>query len=266
MTGASEPDLANDAEADARRKYSGAAYSPDEIMRAGRGPASDYFAQLDRIKRDVAGRCARGRRTLDLCCATGDHLLHHSETLPVGVGVDFSLPFLERARTQARERERRNAFFLCANARRLPFPDASFGCVYSFSCLYHIPQLGEALREIGRVLEPGGAATFDLGNRRSLCTVVSRAHAETAAPHHVAVSEMGRLIREAGLEVVSHRAWQILPMWGAKPRWLRPLLHPVWKVLLERRAAGRMLDEWVCRIPGVGRLAFRHLFVCRKGE
>ena len=48
-----------------------------------------------------------------------------------------------------------------ADARRMPFPDASFDVVLSSLCLHNIPDArgrAEACREIGRVLIPGGVA------------------------------------------------------------------------------------------------------------
>ena len=48
-----------------------------------------------------------------------------------------------------------------ADARRMPFPDASFDVVLSSLCLHNIPGArgrAEACREIGRVLTPGGVA------------------------------------------------------------------------------------------------------------
>ena len=48
-----------------------------------------------------------------------------------------------------------------ADARRMPFPDASFDVVLSNLCLHNIPGVrgrAEACREIGRVLAPGGVA------------------------------------------------------------------------------------------------------------
>ena len=48
-----------------------------------------------------------------------------------------------------------------ADARRMPFPDASFDVVLSNVCLHNIPDAegrAEACREIGRVLTPGGVA------------------------------------------------------------------------------------------------------------
>ncbi len=48
-----------------------------------------------------------------------------------------------------------------ADARKMPFPDASFDVVLSNVCLHNIPNAkgrAEACREIGRVLRPGGLA------------------------------------------------------------------------------------------------------------
>jgi len=45
-----------------------------------------------------------------------------------------------------------------ANASALPFEDASFDQIVSFMCLHDVDDLGAAVREIGRVLDPGGVA------------------------------------------------------------------------------------------------------------
>jgi SAM-dependent methyltransferase len=53
---------------------------------------------------------------------------------------------------------RRGVSFTVADGRRLPFPDASFDHAYSISVLEHIADGGdaEALRELARVVRPGG--------------------------------------------------------------------------------------------------------------
>ena len=54
------------------------------------------------------------------------------------------------------------------SATKLPFPDNSFDCVYSYGVLHHIPDINAALSEIQRVLRPGGTVMVMLYNRNSL--------------------------------------------------------------------------------------------------
>jgi ubiquinone/menaquinone biosynthesis C-methylase UbiE len=48
----------------------------------------------------------------------------------------------------------------CCQASSLPFPDDSFDLVFGHAVLHHLPDLGAAFREFGRVLRPGGAIAF----------------------------------------------------------------------------------------------------------
>jgi ubiquinone/menaquinone biosynthesis C-methylase UbiE len=47
-----------------------------------------------------------------------------------------------------------------AEAETLPFSDESFDLVFGHAVLHHIPDLGQALSEFGRVLRPGGTIAF----------------------------------------------------------------------------------------------------------
>lgn len=58
--------------------------------------------------------------------------------------------------------------FECANAEELPFPDASFDHVYSFGVIHHSPHPGAIVRQIHRVLRPGGTFCVMLYNRSSI--------------------------------------------------------------------------------------------------
>ena len=76
--------------------------------------------------------------------------------------------------------------------------------------------------------------------------------------------EIQQALAAAGFVEEERRCFQLLPLWAGRPAWLWPLLHPVWKSVLKRRLAGRMLDEWISSLPGLRAFAFRHVIVCRK--
>jgi ubiquinone/menaquinone biosynthesis C-methylase UbiE len=57
--------------------------------------------------------------------------------------------------------------FHVADAERLDFPDNSFDLVYSHGVLHHTPDTAAAVREIHRVLRPGGKAVVMLYHRDS---------------------------------------------------------------------------------------------------
>jgi SAM-dependent methyltransferase len=60
------------------------------------------------------------------------------------------------------------------SATALPFEDASFDTVYSFKVLPHVQDITEAMREVARVLRPGGRALLEFYNRHSLRYAVKR--------------------------------------------------------------------------------------------
>ena len=57
---------------------------------------------------------------------------------------------------------------LVTDAEHLPFRDASFDLVYSWGVIHHSPDTPAAVREIARVLRPGGRARVMIYHRRSL--------------------------------------------------------------------------------------------------
>jgi demethylmenaquinone methyltransferase / 2-methoxy-6-polyprenyl-1,4-benzoquinol methylase len=93
-----------------------------------------------------------GDRVLDACCGTGD-LAIAAKKAGAGnvVGVDFSPRMLDRARRKAPELEWVNGDVLA-----LPFEDASFESAVVGFGVRNVEDLGAALRELRRVLRPGG--------------------------------------------------------------------------------------------------------------
>jgi ubiquinone/menaquinone biosynthesis C-methylase UbiE len=205
----------------------------------------------------------RGGRVLDLCCATGEHLLTLSSSIENGIGLDFSHRYIEAAKRLVAERAIRNVDFVHGNAKAMPFRDGEFSMVYSFSSLYAIPDVGTVIAEVSRVLCPGGVAVLDLGNRRSLNCYCLRYY-DWPPIFPITPGEMDGHLKRFGLSIIRRRCYQLLPLWADKPPWLAPLLHPVWEKAMSRRLGRRMLDEWISGLPGVRQFAFRHVIVCRR--
>lgn len=91
-------------------------------------------------------------RIVDLATGTGDLALALTRKLPGAeiVGVDFAEEMLACARAKGLRQA------ILADAMKLPFAEASFDCVTIAFGLRNLPDYGGGLREMHRVLRPGG--------------------------------------------------------------------------------------------------------------
>jgi demethylmenaquinone methyltransferase/2-methoxy-6-polyprenyl-1,4-benzoquinol methylase len=89
---------------------------------------------------------------LDLASGTGDlsRLVQQRSPRIRSVAVDITENMLRLALAQGLKEA------ACADATNLPFPDASFDCVFIGYGLRNFPNLSIAVREIERVTKPGG--------------------------------------------------------------------------------------------------------------
>jgi demethylmenaquinone methyltransferase/2-methoxy-6-polyprenyl-1,4-benzoquinol methylase len=97
---------------------------------------------------------------LDLCCGTGDLAFAFHTEAPQGaaiIGSDFAPGMLVRARAKAAALGI-SVEFVEADALRLPFPEGSFDLIASAFGFRNLANYEQGLREILRVLKPGGAA------------------------------------------------------------------------------------------------------------
>ncbi len=99
-----------------------------------------------------------GVAVLDCGCGPGSISLSIANRIGNGrvVGIDFGESQIQRATEAANERGIANALFQQADCYSLPFEDASFDCVFSNALMEHLTDPIRALREMLRVLKPGG--------------------------------------------------------------------------------------------------------------
>lgn len=172
---------------------------------------------LDRIRQTIG----TGGRLLDVACGPGILLADLADRFDSVTGIDLTPAMAERAR------EKLGAAGIDAtvdvgDARDLPYPTRSFDAVVTRLFLHHLDRPAAVVKEIARVLRPGGIAV--------VTDIVSPEDASAAALHnalewlrdptHVRAlteSEMLSTIADAGLRV------------DDVDRWLQP----------------RHLDEWL---------------------
>ena len=111
------------------------------------------------------------KNLLEVGCGMGtDSLVMANNGFDV-MGIDLSSGHLELSKILFRLYEKKGSF-MKGNAEILPFPDNSFGCVYSYGVLHHTPNTEKAIKDIFRILLPNGRAVIMLYHKWSLNNLV----------------------------------------------------------------------------------------------
>jgi demethylmenaquinone methyltransferase/2-methoxy-6-polyprenyl-1,4-benzoquinol methylase len=133
-------------------------------MFAGVAPRYDLLNHLLSASLDVVWRrkaadaldLPPGAEALDLCCGTGDQSVALQKRGARVAAADFCVPMLALARRKLGRLGSPRPGALAADALALPFPAGRFdGATVSFG-LRNVADLDAALRQLARVLRPGG--------------------------------------------------------------------------------------------------------------
>lgn len=110
-----------------------------------------------------------GAAVLDAGCGPGEHTVRVARAGYRVCAVDLSQAMLHEAEARIEKAGVRDAVELRReDLTRLSLPDASFRYAFSWGVVIHIPDIERALRELARILAPGGKLALYVTNRRAL--------------------------------------------------------------------------------------------------
>jgi ubiquinone/menaquinone biosynthesis C-methylase UbiE len=128
------------------------------------------------------------------------------------IGLDFALNMCRVAQGKAEGIGEGAPGFVNADSEHIPFADASFDVVTCSHSFHHYPNQPATVREMHRVLRPGGRLMLIDGFRDNTIgwvlydIFISRGESTpTAKVHHMSWSEMHRLFEAAGFRDVRQR-------------------------------------------------------------
>jgi ubiquinone/menaquinone biosynthesis C-methylase UbiE len=195
-----------------------------------------------------------GARVLDVGCGTGEYVRRLTD-----LGFEASGLEPAEAMRQAAMEKNPGRTILDGIATQLPFPDESFDFVICIEVLryLHRSDVDQALREMHRVIKPGGRMFLTMVNRYALDGFYIAYHARklltgdisTSAPHceFVTPAEIDEQVRRAGFSAAVHCGVLFGPMRmlykisTRLARKLAPMLEPI--------------DDAICGIPATTRFA-----------
>jgi ubiquinone/menaquinone biosynthesis C-methylase UbiE len=178
-----------------------------------------WQAQLAQVQADLlAGAAPRvGERVLDVACGTG--LVTFAAAAAVGpggavLGVDLSNAMVDAGRQRAQQRGLPNVGFARMDAEDLVLPEAGFDVVLCALGLMYLPDPARAVREMHRVLRPGGRVGLAVWGERAHCGwaalfgIVDAEVASEVCPLFFRLGRpdaLARLCSDAGLEATTQR-------------------------------------------------------------
>jgi SAM-dependent methyltransferase len=115
---------------------------------------------------------AAGEAVLDVACGTGVVAVAAARAVGPGgrvLGIDLADAMVHASRQRAQHLGLGQAGFERMDAEQLQLPDASFDLVLCALGLMYVPDPDAALRQLHRVLRPGGRAVMAVWGERAHC-------------------------------------------------------------------------------------------------
>jgi ubiquinone/menaquinone biosynthesis C-methylase UbiE len=239
---------------------------------------SDYFeactAPENRFILNHLGD-VEGKTLLDLGCGAGENSVYFARKGAHCTATDYSPGMVEKALKLA-EANGVQIEARTMNAMDIEFPADTFDIVYAANLLHHLPDPTTALREIHRVLKPGGKACFwDPLRHNPVINVYRRmameVRTEDEMPLHIGIT---KFVRSLFSETVYDSFW-LATLWIFLRFYLVERVDPnkerYWKKIIAESARLEptyrrleKLDRLVKRAPFMRRFAWNIAVVATK--
>ena len=154
-----------------------------------------------------------GTQVLEIGCGRGELAVYLASLGPSRlVAADFSPVAVEKAKATAQGVGIKNIEFAVDDIESLSFNDGTFDTVVSCETVEHIPDPQLAVRELARVLKPGGRLFLTTPNylsvtglHRAFRVATGRPYTEGGQPHNnvTMLPRTRRWVRRAGLRVIA---------------------------------------------------------------
>lgn len=141
--------------------------------------SKDYFKEIEAYRYSIESEIFsfaqftrfHAKKVLEVGIGAGTDFVQWVRAGAHAYGIDLTQEAIDNAAQRLMLEGLRPHDLQVADAEKIPYPDDSFDCVYSWGVIHHSPDTIACLHEIIRVAKPGGTIKLMIYNRHSLFAI-----------------------------------------------------------------------------------------------